>query len=77
MTWVIVVPVLILSTVRLYCMMMPFGIEGDNQVNVILTVDGAEEKISGAFSGTIIITWTDNDNWILNTCTKSCYMQCL
>ena len=56
MTWVIVVPVLILSTVRLYCMMMPFGIEGGNQVNVILNLDGVEEKFSGAFSGTIIIT---------------------
>ena len=56
MTWVIVVPVLTLSTVRLYCMMMPFGIEGGNQVNVILNLDGVEEKFSGAFSGTIIIT---------------------
>ena len=36
-------------------MMMPFGIEGGNQVNVILNVDGAEETFSGAFSGTIII----------------------
>ena len=36
-------------------MMMPFGIEGGNQVNVILNLDGAEEKFSGAFSGTIII----------------------
>ena len=36
-------------------MMMPFGIEGDNHVNVILNFDGVEEKFSGAFSGTIII----------------------
>ena len=55
MTWVIVVPVSILSTVRLYCMMMPFGIEGGNQVNVMLNLNGVEEKFSGAFSGTTII----------------------
>ena len=36
-------------------MMMPFGIEGGNQVNVMLNLDEIEEKFSGAFSGTIFI----------------------
>ena len=53
MIYVVVVSVLILSTVRLYWIMMPFGSEGDNQWNVILNVDGVEIKFSGASSGTV------------------------
>ena len=55
MIYVVVVPVLILSTVRLYWMMMPFGSEGGNQWNVMLNVDGVERKFWGASSGTIYI----------------------
>ena len=55
MIYVVVVPVLILSTVRLYWMITPFGSEGGNQWNVILNVDGVERKFSGPSSGTIFI----------------------
>ena len=40
-------------------MMMPFGIEGDNHVNVILTVDEVEEKFSGAW---VLYNHKDIDN---------------
>ena len=53
MIYVVVVPVLTLSTVRLYWVMIPFGTDGGNQWNVTLNVNGVETKFSGASFGSV------------------------